>query len=133
MRPYRPGRALAPTFAPTLAPTLAVTVVLTAFMPAVWAGQPAAAAPAQQVAAVAPQAAADKVYPPLPTLAMLPPAASEDDDLAPAAPHSANARKKKLRHPDCRCSAPSPHLVVSDESRAYLQDIEHQLDVALAR
>ncbi|QGZ65350.1 hypothetical protein [Paraburkholderia acidisoli] len=75
--------------------------------------------------------AADKVYPPLPSLAMLPPTAGDEDTLP--APH-AGARKKKVKaHLDCRCSAPAPRLVVSDASRAYLKDIEKQIDVALAR
>jgi hypothetical protein len=89
------------------------------------AGQSAAATPAA--------AAADKVYPPLPTLAMLPPPTSDDDDETAPATHHASKHGKKSRHPDCHCSSPSPHLVVSDESRVYLQGVEHDLDVALAR
>jgi len=96
---------------------------------AAWAGQPAASAgPTVVAAAAAP--AADKVYPPLPTLAMLPPA-SGDDDEAPA-PHT-TSHKKKTRQRDCHCAMPAPRLVVSDSSRAYLKDIEQQLDSALAQ
>jgi len=97
---------------------------------AAWAGQPAASASPTVVAAAA-APAADKVYPPLPTLAMLPPA-SGDDDEAPA-PHSASSHKKKTRQRDCHCAMPAPRLVVSDTSRAYLKDIEQQLDSALAQ
>jgi hypothetical protein len=99
-----------------------------------WAGQPVASAPAAATTAgngTATNAAADKVYPPLPSLAMLPPASGDDDDLP--APHSAS-RKKKTRQHDCHCTAmPTPRLVVSDASRAYLKDIERQLDSALAQ
>ncbi|MFP6562804.1 hypothetical protein WJ542_31565 [Paraburkholderia sp. B3] len=92
----------------------------------------AATASAQSAAAAVP-AATDKVYPPLPTLAMLPPPTSDDDDETAPATHRASKHGKKSRRPECHCSAPSPHLVVSDESRAYLQDVERKLDVALAR
>ena len=88
-----------------------------------WAGQPSASA-------FQPDADASRVYPPLPTLAMLPPSSGDDDDLP--APHSVS-RKKKARQHDCHCAGPMPRLVVSDASRAYLKDIERQLDVALAR
>ena len=103
---------------------------------AAWAGQPAASAsptagPTASPTVVA-AAAADKVYPPLPTLAMLPPA-SGDDDEAPA-PHTASHKKKeKARQRDCHCAMPAPRLVVSDTSRAYLKDIEQRLDSALAQ
>jgi hypothetical protein len=105
-----------------------------------WAGQAAsatsAAAPVQTASVPVPSASANQVYPPLPTLAMLPPAAADDDDddTTPSKQHNArHSNKKKPHHPDCHCSTPSPHLVVSDESRTYLQGIEHQLDLALAR
>jgi hypothetical protein len=95
------------------------------FCSGAWAGQPAASAPA-----TATNAAADTVYPPLPSLAMLPPTSGDDDDLpAPRSP----SRKKKGRQRDCHCAMPTPRLVVSDTSRAYLKDIEHQLDSALAQ
>ncbi|CAN0626184.1 conserved exported protein of unknown function [Burkholderia multivorans] len=93
----------------------------------------------QTVASLQPSgASADKVYPPLPSLTMLPPASGDDDE---PVPHSAPAaRKRKTRHvAECsKCggsgsSAPVARLVVSDASRAYLKDIEHQLDVALSR
>ncbi|MGF6735065.1 hypothetical protein OKW50_007237 [Paraburkholderia youngii] len=97
---------------------------------AAWAGQPAASAPAT-AAPPATLASADKVYPPLPTLAMLPPATGDDDELP--APRSSSRNKKKTQKRDCHCAMPTPRLVVSDESRAYLKDIERQLDSALAQ
>ena len=96
------------------------------FCSAASAAEPAAGAPATVAAAPS----ADKVYPPLPSLAMLPPATDDDDDLP--APHSAS-HKKKGRQRDCRCAMPTPRLVVSEASRAYLKDIERQLDSALAQ
>ena len=102
-----------------------------------WAGT------VQTVASLQPSgASADKVYPPLPTLTMLPPASGDDEE---PVSHSAPAsRKRKTRHvAECsKCggggssgggSGPVARLVVSDASRAYLKDIEHQLDVALSR
>jgi len=81
--------------------------------------QPATAAPA----------ASDKVYPPLPTLAMLPPATDDDDDTTP---HPAT-KKKKWHVQDHKSIGPMPHLVVSDASHAYLGDIERKLDLALLK
>lgn len=100
---------------------------------AAWAGQSAATAPssAAAIASAATTASADKVYPPLPTLAMLPPSTGDDDDLP--APRSTSHNKKKIRQHDCRCAMPTPRLVVSDASRTYLKDIERQLDSALAQ
>jgi hypothetical protein len=97
------------------------------------AGQPGSAAQAGAtltVAAIPPApAAADKVYPPLPTLAMLPPA-TDDDDEPPVKP---SVKKKKMRAPSQKWTQPTARLVVSDESHAYLGDIEKQLDLALAK
>ncbi len=99
---------------------------------AAWAGQPdASGASLQASAGFSASPSSDKVYPPLPTLAMLPPAASSDDDDLPAPRTS--SRKKKQRQHDVRPVGPTARLVVSDSSRTYLKDIEHQLDVALAR
>jgi hypothetical protein len=92
------------------------------------AGQPASQPGGTQTASVASVAAApDRVYPPLPTLAMLPPAIDDDGDAAPRP----TARKKKLHAPERRFAAPPARLVVSDASRAYLGGIEKQLDLAL--
>jgi hypothetical protein len=113
----------------------AAALAFASLAPAAWAGQAGAStAPVAQMVQPAPGAAADKVYPPLPTLAMLPPTSSGDEDEPLSPPtHSSSHSKKKVRHPDCHCSgAPVVHLVVSDTSRAYLQDVEHKLDVALA-
>jgi hypothetical protein len=95
------------------------------------AGQPVASAPATAAATAATTASADKVYPPLPTLAMLPPSTGGDDD--PPAPRSTSHNKKKTHQHDCRCAMPTPRLVVSDASHTYLKDIERQLDSALAQ
>lgn len=100
-----------------------------------WAGT------VQTVASLQPTgASADKVYPPLPSLTMLPPASGDDE--APVSHSAPASRKRKTRHvAECsKCgggssggSGPVARLVVSDASRAYLKDIEHQLDVALSR
>jgi hypothetical protein len=103
---------------------------------AAWAGQSAASAPATAgttaaTTTAAITASADKVYPPLPTLAMLPPSTGDDDELP--APRSTSRNKKKTQKHDCHCAMPTPRLVVSDASRTYLKDIEQQLDSALAQ
>ncbi|MBP0589635.1 hypothetical protein J8I87_07865 [Paraburkholderia sp. LEh10] len=115
---------------------LATSLVLAALSQAAHAGQPAVAgALSAGSSAVAPGAsaapAADKVYPPLPTLAMLPPTSADDDE--PLAPKPA-AKKRKTRAPvDVRPSTPAVRLVVSDASRTYLRTVEKQLELALAK
>jgi hypothetical protein len=103
------------------------------FSSAACAGSLDISAPAtvQTFAAVAP--AAQKVYPPLPTLAMLPASIGDEDDFPSA--RSIAKKGKKSRHvvADCKCSAPEPRLVVSDDSRAYLKEVDARLDAALAR
>ena len=94
-----------------------------------FAGQPLAAA-MLSTASPSAAAAADKVYPPLPTLAMLPPSTGDDDEPLVTKP---TAKKRKTRVPDIRPTTPAARLVVSDASRAYLKTIDRQLDLALAR
>jgi hypothetical protein len=136
-------------------PTLLATGLLLAM--SAFAGQPASAAQATatlaSVATVAPAAprtaaavatpvttaaaaaapatpaASDKVYPPLPSLAMLPPGSDDEDDPPP----KPSQRKKKSRAQDRKCVTPTAHMVVSDASHAYLDNIEKQLDLALAK
>jgi hypothetical protein len=93
--------------------------------PSAFAGQPGS--DVQTVASV--PAAADKVYPPLPTLTMLPPAADDDED----APPRPTAHKKKSRVPERKSVGLTPRLVVSDASHAYLGNVERQLDLALLK
>jgi hypothetical protein len=111
-------------------PVLATSLLLAT---PVFAGQPSGATtqPAATVALAMPAApaAADKVYPPLPTLAMLPPASDDDEDPLPRP----TQRKKKSRVQERKCVMPAAHMVVSDASRAYLGGIEKQLDLALAK
>lgn len=109
-----------------------VTVAAPLLASTVWAGQQGTGATptlasAQTVSFAAP--AADRVYPPLPSLAMLPPSADEDDDPPPRT----SAKKKKVRRSEPRISMPVARLVVSDQSRAYLKDVERQIEVASAR
>ncbi|MGA4048471.1 hypothetical protein ACI2VF_17935 [Ralstonia nicotianae] len=73
-------------------------------------------------------AAPDKVYPPLPTLAMLPPA-SGGGEPAPATTGHRKVATLKLR----KSAEPMPRMVVSDASHAYLASIEHQLEQALQK
>jgi hypothetical protein len=97
-----------------------------------FAGALDVSAPATSQVFAATMPASAKVYPPLPTLAMLPPSSVDDDD-APMTRASAKKSKKPRHVVDCRCSAPEPRLVVSDESRSYLKDVDSRLDAALAR
>lgn len=75
--------------------------------------------------------AADKVYPPLPTLAMLPPASDDDDE--PVAPKRTAKKRKPRIVVDVRPTAPAARLIVSDASRIYLRTIETQLELAMAK
>jgi hypothetical protein len=96
----------------------------------VLAGQPVATtAMLSPGASAATSAAADKVYPPLPSLAMLPPSSGDDDEPVVA---RATTKKRKSRVPDLRPATPVARLVVSDTSRAYLKTIDRQIDLALA-
>lgn len=112
-------------------------VALTTFMSeAARAGQPAVAGTlsangaAASNGATAATASADKVYPPLPTLAMLPPTTDDDEPVAP----KPAAKKRKVRAAvDVRPTAPAARLVVSDASRTYLRSVDKQLDLALAK
>ncbi|MDO3560658.1 hypothetical protein [Ralstonia pseudosolanacearum] len=78
-------------------------------------------------------AAPDKVYPPLPTLAMLPPASGGGGggggEPAPATTGHRKVATLKLR----KSAEPMPRMVVSDASHAYLASIEHQLEQALQK
>jgi hypothetical protein len=87
-----------------------------------------APASVQTLAALGP--AVQKVYPPLPTLAMLPPSVGDDE---PPARTAGKKSRKTRRVADCKCSGPEPRLVVSDESRVYLKDVELRIDTALAQ
>jgi hypothetical protein len=114
----------------------ATACVFAVFSHAAHAGQPVLAASLGPGSAAATPAAysapaADKVYPPLPTLAMLPPASAPDDD-EPLAPKHATKKRKARPAVDLRPGAPAARLVVSDASRTYLRTIDKQLDLALA-
>ncbi|WP_259460668.1 hypothetical protein [Paraburkholderia sp. BL23I1N1] len=114
-----------------LATLLTVTTLVAA--PA-FAGQPGTDLQSASALSAALPAAPDKVYPPLPSLAMLPPASSGDDDLpVKPAPH-----RKKSRAPiqmQERRSPPTPpvRLIVSDASHAYLDTVQRQIDQALVK
>ncbi|MFM0172458.1 hypothetical protein [Paraburkholderia sediminicola] len=79
-------------------------------------------------------AAADKVYPPLPSLAMLPPPAAGDDDL-PLKPATHRKKPHVAVQAQERRSPPGPvvRIVVSDASHAYLDSVQRQIDQALAK
>ena len=79
-------------------------------------GSPAAAAP-------------DKVYPPLPSLTMLPPSTDSDDD----APPRKSTSKKKGAAAKVKNEMPTPRLVVSDATRSYLNSVEQDIDRALQK
>ena len=79
-------------------------------------------------------AAADKVYPPLPTLAMLPPSSGSDDDLpVKPTPHRKKSRVPMQMQDHRGPPMPAVRLVVSDASHTYLDSVQRQIDQALVK
>lgn len=72
--------------------------------------------------------AADKVFPPLPSLDMLPSESSTSD--TPAA--TSRGGKKNSRRV-VKSASPKPVLVVSEASRAYLRDVEREINQAMSK
>ena len=109
---------------------LALATLLTA--PA-FAGQPGTDLQSAGAFPAALPAAADKVYPPLPSLAMLPPPGAVDDDL-PLKPATHKKKPHGAVQTQERRSPPGPvvRIVVSDASHAYLDSVQRQIDQALA-
>jgi hypothetical protein len=110
-----------------------IAIGMLSFAASAYAGPLDVSAPAslQTLAVLSP--VAGKVYPPLPTLAMLPVSTSDDDDAPVTRTIVKKGKKTTHRVVDCRCNGPEPRLVVSDDSRVYLKDVEARLDAALAR
>jgi hypothetical protein len=77
------------------------------------------------------RAAADQVYPPLPSLTMLPPSTDQDDDKPPRP--ASRKRTSRWRAQERKSAGPTARLVVSEASHAYLDAIERQLDQALLK
>ncbi|MFM0643870.1 hypothetical protein PQR14_06035 [Paraburkholderia bryophila] len=105
-------------------------LTLTALLAAsAFAGQPGA--DLQSAAAFPP--AADKVYPPLPSLAMLPPPSATDDDAAPLKPTPHRKKSRVSAQMQERRTPPAPvvRLIVSDASHAYLDTVQRQIDLAM--
>ncbi|CAB3807140.1 hypothetical protein [Paraburkholderia caffeinilytica] len=99
-----------------------------------FAGQPGADLQSSGAFPATVPAAADKVYPPLPSLAMLPPPSGADDDL----PLKPATHRKKSRAPaqlqeHKGPSTPVVRTVVSDASHAYLDAVQRQIDQALVK
>jgi hypothetical protein len=83
------------------------------------------------VGSVAPTGAApDKVYPPLPSLSMLPPTTDADDD---DTPKRKSASRKKGAAAKVKNDMPTPRLVVSDETRTYLNSVDQDIDRAMPK
>lgn len=81
----------------------------------------------------APSAAPNQLFPPLPSLASLPPSTAEQIEDAPAvsSPHR-SGKGKSRRAPLHRAAAEtSVRVIVSDESQAYLTEVDRKLDEAL--
>ncbi len=97
-------------------------------------GIPAASAFAAPPDALMPATAAapDKVYPPLPSLAMLPPGGGAEVEAAPAA-RARGSKRKVVTTQWRKATEPVPRMVVSEASHTYLAGIERQLEVAMQK
>lgn len=79
-------------------------------------------------------AAPDKVYPPLPSLAMLPPGGGSEVEPAPTTVvRTRGGKRKVVLAPARKAAEPVPRMVVSEASHTYLAGIEHQLEAALQK
>jgi hypothetical protein len=75
-------------------------------------------------------AAPNQVFPPIPAFASLPPTTNDGSEDAPAAAETHHGKKGR-RAPARKAPELAVHVVVSDESHAYLTNVETQLDVIL--
>ena len=74
----------------------------------------------------------NQLFPPLPSLASLPPSAAEQIEEAPAVGSAHRSAKRGRRAAPHRSVAEtSVRMVVSDESQAYLTEVDRKLDDAL--
>ena len=72
-----------------------------------------------------------QLFPPLPSLASLPPSSAEQlEDVAPPAAggHRSSGRKGRKAAAHRTVAEPSIRMVVSDESQAYLAQVDRKLD-----
>ncbi|SFQ14277.1 hypothetical protein [Ralstonia sp. NFACC01] len=95
---------------------------------------PAASAFAAPPDALMPATAAapDRVYPPLPSLAMLPPGGGAETEAVPAV-HTRGGKRKVVTPQWRKATEPVPRMVVSEASHTYLAGIERQLEAALQK
>lgn len=96
---------------------------------------PAASAFADPPDALMPATAAapDRVYPPLPSLAMLPPGGGSGEIEPQPAAHTRGGKRKVVTTQWRKATEPVPRMVVSEASHTYLAGIERQLEVALQK
>lgn len=74
----------------------------------------------------------NQLFPPLPPLASLPPSSGESiDESAPVASGHRYAKKGRRGTPRRIVETTTVRMVVSDQSQAYLTEVEHKLDDAL--
>jgi hypothetical protein len=77
-------------------------------------------------------AAPNQLFPPLPPLASLPPSSAEEVEEDSTRPSPNGHHVKKTRHPIWHKSAETQvHVIVSDESHAYLAAVDRKLDEVL--
>jgi hypothetical protein len=76
-------------------------------------------------------AAPNQVFPPIPSFASLPPSSGDSDEDAQAPAETTRHSKKGRRAPVKKAPEMQAHMVVSDESHAYLANVETQLDALL--
>ena len=88
------------------------------------------AAPPDSLASTS-SAAPDKVYPPLPSLAMLPPGGGGEIEAPARSVGTAGGHRKVATLRVRKSAEPTPRMVVSDASHAYLASLERKLEQAM--
>ena len=93
---------------------------------------PAFAAPPDSLASTS-SAAPDKVYPPLPSLAMMPPGGGGEIEAPARSVGTAGGHRKVATLRVRKSAEPTPRMVVSDASHAYLASLERKLEQAMQK
>ena len=92
----------------------------------------ASASPLSVVKPSAEAAGPNELFPPLPSLASLPPSSADPlDDAAPISAGHRGGKKARKGAPRKVVETRAVRVVVSDESQAYLADVDRKLDDAL--